>query len=79
MNLTIDERYSLYSGGKDGEGVVYLSVHDETLDKSKCIKHVANLLHVMRRSIDKNKQSIPFIWLVLILVVDVIIIILVTN
>ena len=33
---------------------MYVSVHDATFDPSTCIKHVANLLRVMRTRIGNN-------------------------
>ena len=54
MNIKSDAGDFLYSGGEEGGGRVYASVYDDTFDPSTGIKHVANLLHVMRNIIGTN-------------------------
>ena len=43
MNLTEMLGESLFSGGKYGNGQIYVSVNDDTMDRSTGIKHVANI------------------------------------
>ena len=47
MNLTETPVESLFSSGKDGNEQICMSVHDETMDCSTGIKHVANLYIIM--------------------------------
>ena len=48
------------SGGKDGWDIVNISVHNTTFDWSNYMKHVANILHMMSRSVYKIKQLVPY-------------------
>ena len=42
MNLSRDLSDSLYSGGPNGHGRTYVSVHNNTLDPSSGLKHMAH-------------------------------------
>ena len=48
MNLKETPRESLFSGGEDGNGIIYVSVHDATMDRSTRIKHVVNIYRFIR-------------------------------
>ena len=60
MNITSDAEDSLYSSGEEVGFCVYVSVHYATFDPSTSIKHAANILRVIRTSIDTNELSCPF-------------------
>ena len=60
MNISNNAGNSLYSGGKDGSGCIYVSLHDATFDPSNCLKHSANLFRVLRSSLDDTSSSCPF-------------------
>ena len=47
VNITCDARDYLYSGGEEGGGCVYVSVHNSTFDPSTGINHATNILHAM--------------------------------
>ena len=59
MNLTSGELDSLFSSGNDRGGTVYLFLRIVIFDQCNYMQYVANLLKVLRRSVDKNKQSVP--------------------
>ena len=48
MNLTDTPGESLFSGSEDGNGRIYVSVHDSTMDYSTGLKHVPNIYIIMR-------------------------------
>ena len=48
MNLTKTLGESLFSGGEDGNGRIYVSFHDAMMDRSTGHNHVANLYRIMR-------------------------------
>ena len=58
MNLTETPGESLFSGGKDGNGKIYVSLHDATMDHSTGFKHVANLYRIMRDEAEKATQGL---------------------
>ena len=55
MNTKSDTGGSLYIGGDEGGGRVYVSVHDATFDPSTGRNHISNILRVMRTSIGTNE------------------------
>ena len=60
MKITSDAGGYIYSGGEEGGGRVYLSVHNDTFDPSTGIKHAANFFCVMGTSIGTNESLCPF-------------------
>ena len=52
MNLTEMSGESIFSGGEDGNGRIYMSFHDATMDHSTGIKHVANIYRIIRDKAD---------------------------
>ena len=69
MNISGNPGDSLYSGGPDGNGRSFVSVHDQTLDPSTGLKHAANyyqyLLHVVKERMDTDdivelKGGLPY-------------------
>ena len=48
FNIGQDPSESLLSGGKDGNGMIYVSVHDGVFQKSNNYRHVASAIRVVR-------------------------------
>ena len=57
MHLCSDPGESLYSGGPQGNGISYVSVHDRTLDPSSGLKHAAHF-HEYLIYITKEQNSL---------------------
>ena len=47
MNLTKTAGDLLFGGGESGNGLIYVSVHDATLDRSSSLNHTASLYNIM--------------------------------
>ena len=60
MNIESDTGDSLYSGGEEGGGCLYVSVYDDKFDPSAGTKHATNIFRVTSTSIDTNESSCPF-------------------
>ena len=59
MNITSTPWESLYSGGFNGIGQPYISVHDGTFDGSNGFKHASNLLQIIKSEVDDNEKTMP--------------------
>ena len=60
MNITSDAGDSIYSGGEEGGGRVYVSAQNATFDPSTVIRHATNIFCVMRTRIGTNQSLCPF-------------------
>lgn len=71
MNISEDPSDSLYSGGTDGNGKTFVSIHNQTLDPSSGIKHTAHFYeylcheansetHNSSSNNDSTKSSFPY-------------------
>ncbi len=61
INISADPTDSQFSGGRDGHGRTFVSLHDKTLDPSNGLKHMAHfyayLLHRARETCGENASE----------------------
>ena len=57
MNRSANPGESLYGGGEDGNGRVYVSMHDAILDKSDGYKHAANLYRHLQYEANEGRSA----------------------
>ena len=59
MNITGNPDDLLYSGCQNGKGLVFVSLHDKTLDPLSCLKHAAHYLMYLLHRVREKIPDLP--------------------